>query len=119
MHLRPVGSSLTPSLVNTLLNRFSPNVYFPYGMSEVCAIAIASPAMLKKYPATSGKVKAWSKAQVVDENDQVLPAGKVGRFRVQVEGMATEYYQEPELSKERFRDGWFYTSDQGYIDKND
>lgn len=117
-HLRPVGSSLTPSLVDTLLNRFSPNVYFPYGMSEVCAIAIATPAMLKKYPTTSGKVKSWSKAQVVDENDQVLPAGNVGRFRVQVEGMATEYYQEPELSQERFRDGWFYTSDQGYIDKN-
>ena len=117
-HLRPVGSSLTPSLVNTLLNRFSPNVYFPYGISEVGAIAIATPAMLKKYPGTSGKVKTWSKAQVVNENDQVLSAGKVGHFRVQVEGMATKYYHEPELSKERFRDGWFYTSDQGYIDKN-
>jgi len=117
-HLRPVGSGLTKSLVDTLLSRVSPNVYFSYEMSEVCAIAIATPAMLKKYPSTSGKVKAWSKAQVVDENNQVLPAGKVGRFRVQAEGMATEYYQEPERTKERFRDGWFYTSDQGYIDKN-
>jgi tetratricopeptide (TPR) repeat protein len=117
-HLRPLGSGLTQSLVGTLLNRLSPNVYFPYGIIEVGAISIATPAMLKKYPGTSGKVKAWSKAQVVDENDQVLPAGKVGLFRVQVEAMATEYYQEPELSKERFRDGWFYTSDQGYIDKN-
>lgn len=117
-HLRPVGSGLPQSLVDSLLNRISPNVYFPYGACEVSTIAIATPAMLKKYPGTSGKVKAWSKAQVVDENDQVLPADKVGRFRVQVAAMASEYYQEPGLSKERFRDGWFYTSDYGYIDKN-
>lgn len=117
-HLRPIGSSLSESLLGTLINRISPNVYFPYGIDEVGAIAIATPAMLKKYPSTSGKLKAWSKAQVVDENDQALPAGKVGRFRIQVEGMASGYYQEPKLTKEHFRDGWFYTGDQGYIDKN-
>ncbi|MBU3620241.1 AMP-binding protein [Polynucleobacter sp. CS-Odin-A6] len=117
-HLRPFGSGLSESLVSTLLSRISPNVYFPYGITEVGAIAIATPAMLKEYPGTSGKVKAWSKAQVIDEQDNILPAGEVGRLRVQVAGMVTEYYKDPMLSKERFKDGWFYTSDQGYIDKN-
>ena len=116
-HLRPVGSSLSKPLLEALLTRISPNVYYPYGISEAGAISIATPSMLQKYPDTSGKIKSWSKAQIVDESGKVMKSGEVGRIRVKVEGMPTEYYQSPEVSKAKFRDGWFYSSDQGYINR--
>lgn len=114
-HLRPVGSSLSKGLLNDLLSRMSPNVYYPYGISEVGAISIATPSMLKLYPDTSGKVKSWSKAEIVDEHGKAMQSNQVGQIRVSVEGMPKEYYREPVVSKEKFRDGWFYSSDQGFI----
>ena len=116
-HLRPVGSGLSTPFIQDLITRFSPHVCFPYGISEVGAISLATAEMLQRYPETSGKIKDWSKAQVVDENDQVLPFGRSGQIRVAVAGMPNEYYGEPELSKLKFRDGWFYSSDHGYINE--
>jgi acyl-coenzyme A synthetase/AMP-(fatty) acid ligase len=116
-HLRPVGSSLSKSLLNALLSRMSPHVYFPYGMSEVGVISMATPSMLKQYPDTSGKIRSWCKAEIIDEDGQVLPQGQVGQIRVSLEGMTKGYFQAPEASKAKFRDGWFYTSDHGYIDE--
>ena len=117
-HLIPVGSVLSTPLIHDLITHFSPHVCFPYGISEVGAISIATAEMLQKRPETSGKIKEWSQAQVVDENDQVLPAGQAGQIRVAVAGMPNEYYGEPELSKSKFRDGWFYSNDHGYIDED-
>ncbi|QWE02865.1 class I adenylate-forming enzyme family protein [Polynucleobacter sp. JS-JIR-II-b4] len=116
-HLRPVGSSLSKPLLDALLTRVSPNVYYPYGISEVGAISIATPAMLKKYPRTSGKIKSWSKAEIVDENEMIVKAGEIGQIRVKVEGMTNQYYEAPDVSKAKFRDGWFYSSDHGYINE--
>jgi long-subunit acyl-CoA synthetase (AMP-forming) len=42
---------------------------------------------------------------------------QVGRLRMKWDGMFTEYYRDPVLTAERFRDGWFYPMDSARWDE--
>ena len=47
--------------------------------------------------------------------DHPLPDRKVGEIRIQGPSVSPGYFDEPELTKESFRNGWFYTGDLGYL----
>ncbi len=114
-YLRIVGGGLSEPLVALATSRLTPNVYLPYGISEVGAISMASPADLKLHPDHAGKPKKGVKVQVVDEKDKVLPAGEVGEIRVKMPVMLAGYHQDEEKTKAKFKNGWFYTSDIGTV----
>jgi acyl-coenzyme A synthetase/AMP-(fatty) acid ligase len=52
--------------------------------------------------------------QVVDDDDQVLPAGRTGVVRVRTTGVEA-YLDDPETSRAFFRGGWFYPGDLGML----
>jgi long-chain acyl-CoA synthetase len=52
--------------------------------------------------------------QVVDEQDQPLPAGRMGAVRVRQNGV-DGYLGDPATSRDFFRDGWFYPGDLGIL----
>lgn len=114
-YLRIVGGGLSEQLVALAMGRLTPNVYLPYGISEMGAICMASPADLKLHPDYAGKPKKGVKVQVVDEQDKVLPAGEVGEIRVKLPMMLAGYHLDEEKTKARFKNGWFYTSDIGTV----
>lgn len=114
-YLRIVGGGLSEQLVALATGRMTPNVYLPYGISEVGAISMALPADLQRHPDHAGKPKKGVKLQVVDENDKVLPTGEVGEIRVKMPMMLPGYYQDSEKTQVRFRNGWFYTNDIGTL----
>lgn len=114
-YLRIVGGGLSEQLVALATSRLTPHVYLPYGISEVGAISMASPADLKLHPDHAGKPKKGVKVQVVDEADKVLPAGEVGEIRVKLPVMLAGYHQDEEKTKAKFKNGWFYTSDIGTV----
>ena len=114
-YLRIVGGGLSEQLVALAMGRLTPNVYLPYGISEMGAISMASPADLKLHPDHAGKPKKGVKVQVVDEQDKVLPAGEVGEIRVKLPMMLPGYHLDEEKTKAKFKNGWFYTSDIGTV----
>lgn len=114
-YLRIVGGGLSEQQLALATGRLTPNVYLPYGVSEVGAITMASPADLQRYPDHSGKPKKGVKLQVVDANDKVLPPGEVGEIRVKMPMMLPGYHQDTEKTQARFRNGWFYTNDIGSV----
>ena len=114
-YLRIVGGGLSGHLVTLARSRLTPELYLPYGISEVGAISMATPELLASHPDHAGRPKPGVRIEAVDEDGHVLPIGQTGELRVQVPGMPQAYYLNPKRTAEKFRDGWFYTSDMGCI----
>jgi acyl-coenzyme A synthetase/AMP-(fatty) acid ligase len=114
-YLRIVGGGLSEHLVKLAKRRITPNIWLPYGISEVGAIAMADPALLDAHPDCAGRPKPGVEVEVVNPEGKALGPGETGELRVRVPGMPSEYYMNPERTAEKYRDGWFYTSDIGMI----
>lgn len=66
-------------------------------------------------PFDAGHPIPGSIVEIVDENDEPVPQGTVGRIRHRSFGMVHEYLGDPEGTARAFRDGWFYPGDLGFI----
>lgn len=114
--LQIVGGTPSKRLLDALLNRFTPNVLVVYGTVEIGPVSIATQELLRRSPESSGRLASWVTAEVVDPHDRPVPLGQTGRLRLKAEGMIHAYHLDPELTAERFRDGWYYPNDRARID---
>ena len=114
-HLRIVGGGMTERQIRVAKEKLTPNLYLPYGLSEVGAVSIATPELLDSHPTYAGRCKEGVQVEALDEQGEPLPPGEEGLLRILVPGMPQHYYDRPEASAERFRDGWFYSSDVGRV----
>ena len=113
-HLRLLGITPSPAFLDVVRRKVSPHIYIPYSMSEVGVVALATPETLAIAPRSSGRVVPGARLEVVGEDGEILAPGTPGEIRVAVEGMPSAYCgRDPDLS--RFRDGWFYPGDRGYV----
>jgi acyl-CoA synthetase (AMP-forming)/AMP-acid ligase II len=48
---------------------------------------------------------------IFDDDFNPLPAGEVGRLGYRGPGVATGFHEDPEATREVFRDGWFFPGD--------
>lgn len=83
-----------------------------YGLSETSpVIAAENDKVIKSgsvgVPMINDKIEIVNK----DENG-------IGEIRVKGPNIMLGYYEMPELTNEVLKDGWFYTGDLGYIDKD-
>jgi crotonobetaine/carnitine-CoA ligase len=68
-----------------------------------------------------GKPYPYLEVRIVDDSGNPLPAGRVGEIimRGKEPGLiAKGYLENPEATKEAFRDGWLYTGDLGRYDED-
>ena len=55
---------------------------------------------------------------IVDEDDDVVPAGQVGEICVRGETVMLGYWRRPEETEAAIRDGWMHTGDGGRLDED-
>ena len=123
---RPVPSSLTfarsssaalPARVMEELERvLGVPVVEAYGMTEA-AHQIATnprPPGVRK-PGSVGRAVGCEVA-VLDDAGRALAADAVGELAIRGPSVATGYLDAPEATAAAFRDGWFRTGDQGFVD---
>ncbi|MBN3911078.1 MAG: SDR family NAD(P)-dependent oxidoreductase [Nostoc sp. NMS1] len=61
---------------------------------------------------------AGASLRIVDENEQIVTEGTIGRLQVKGASVTSGYYQNPQANQEVFTpDGWFNTGDLGFIDQ--
>jgi acyl-coenzyme A synthetase/AMP-(fatty) acid ligase len=114
-HLRFIGGMPSRDLIAKLQRRCTPNIYISYAMTEVGVVAMATPETLALDPESTGPLQTWARLEAVDENDLPLPPEQEGEIRVRVEGMPTSYCLNVPADKNRFRNGWFYPGDRGFL----
>ncbi len=83
-----------------------------YGLSETAPVIAAENERAMKYGSV-GVPMINDEIEIVNKDDN-----NIGEIRVKGPNVMLGYYEMPELTKEVLKDGWFYTGDLGYFDKN-
>jgi acyl-CoA synthetase (AMP-forming)/AMP-acid ligase II len=68
--------------------------------------------------ASSGKPALNYEIRIVDENDNDVPIGEVGEIIGKSEAMTIGYWQMPEATAEKLKNGWLHTGDLGRVDED-
>ncbi|MBI5278605.1 MAG: acyl--CoA ligase [Burkholderiales bacterium] len=112
------GAAAPPALLRALEEKLCRNVQVMYGSTEAGMLARSDPAGRLRAADTAGQLLAGIEGQAVDDADQPLPAGQVGRlrFRGTPGSIATGYFGDDAATARSFREGWFYPGDLGAID---
>jgi len=115
--LMSYSSLLHPNEKMLVRNNLTPNFSDEYGTTEFWWISAATPEQQIQYAESVGKPFEGVDVQVVDQNHQPVAAGVTGLIRVKTDNMITQYYQNPEATKQHFKDGYFYPMDLGYLNE--
>ncbi len=114
IHLTVVGGKLSVAVLEKVKKRFTPHVQVVYGTDE-CGIVAAIAADRRQGDDEVGPPLPWVDVQVVDAKGQRLEAGQAGDIRIRGGGVIRGYRDDGPASDIRFRDGWFYPGDRGFL----
>ncbi len=105
------GGAPGDSKVIKEFNEFGIDVLQGYGLSETSPV-IAVEGYKRMKNGSVGKPLMNETVEIVDKDEN-----GIGEIRVKGPNVMLGYYEMPEITNEVFKDGWFYTGDLGYIDK--
>jgi acyl-coenzyme A synthetase/AMP-(fatty) acid ligase len=109
-----VSGSLPASLYERASARLTSTLFVTYGSTEAGYTSTSSPWSAQSR-GLANIVTPMTEVQIVDDNDQPLPAGVTGLIRVRSEEMVSGYLGDDALTREHFKDGWFYPGDVGSV----
>jgi benzoate-CoA ligase len=102
---------LPAELVRRWRARFGSEVLDGIGSTEVLHIYISNrPGCVR--PGSSGVPVPGYQVRITDEQGRELRAGEVGDLWVRGRSNASHYWNRPELTADRMRDGWFFSGDK-------
>ncbi|WP_428261884.1 AMP-binding protein [Haliangium sp.] len=81
-----------------------------YGMSETL-LTLSNPVVGERRPGSVGLPVPGFDIRVVDENGHDVTPGQPGELWVRGVGLMNGYWNQPEATRQAFRDGWFLTGD--------
>lgn len=109
------------ALLDTELQRFFYAIGMPmcqgYGLSEASPV-ISSNALHAIKFGSSGKLVKYMELKICDMDGNALPQGEKGEIVVKGDNVMMGYWNNPKATAETVKDGWLYTGDMGYMDKD-
>ena len=102
-----LGAAPVSSIVwDRVMALLATNIVYTYNANECGSICVMGREGV-------GAVRAGVQVSIVGPDDRELAQGQVGRVRVKSPAMVQSYLDNPEASRNNFKDGWFYTGDAG------
>ncbi len=92
-------------------------MYQGYGLSESAPI-ISSNAPLRHKLGSSGFIVDNLELKICDLKGQEVPLGEKGEIVVKGENVMKGYWKNEKATNEALQDGWLFTGDMGYVDKD-
>ncbi|MFD7181286.1 class I adenylate-forming enzyme family protein [Streptomyces sp. NPDC059904] len=117
------GAPISPQRLRDAVEFFGPVVAQGYGLGETTSVVAGlsseeitrgvqeDPELLQ----SCGRASYDTEIRVVDEAGRELGPREIGEVIVRGPDCVQEYWQEPELSAETFRDGWVHTGDLAWM----
>ncbi|MFF7774906.1 class I adenylate-forming enzyme family protein [Streptomyces tanashiensis] len=117
------GAPISPQRLRDAVTFFGPVVAQGYGLGETTSVvaglsgeeiahAVKDDAELLQ---SCGRATYDTEIRVVDEAGRELAPREVGEVIVRGPDCVREYWKEPELSADTFRDGWVHTGDLAWM----
>jgi fatty-acyl-CoA synthase len=108
------GSALAGDLATRFMDAFGDVVYNLYGSTEVGYVSVAGPRDLRDAPGTAGRPVRGNHVELLDDDDQPVPQGEIGRIfvgnSIQFEGYTGGGTKETVA-------GLMSTGDVGHVDE--
>lgn len=118
------GSPFPQEPLRRCIKRFGPIFVQGYGMTEAAPLlAFLGPkdhhleGARARLLRSAGRETALTRIRIVDDAGAELPPGAVGEVVARGHNIMRGYWNNPELTAERLRDGWLRTGDLGYLDE--
>jgi len=114
--IRSCSSALAPSLMEELEAAFRVPVIEAYGMTEAAHQMTSNPLPPGERKPGSVGVPAGPEVAIMDDGGRLLPPAAAGEIVIRGANVTRGYIGNPEANAAAYKDGWFRTGDQGYID---
>lgn len=121
-HCMSAGEPLNPEVIKIWREATGTTIHDFYGQTETVCL-ISNYRCMEIRPGSMGKPTPGHIVAIVDEEGNIVPTGREGLIAVKIEpekppGIFREYWQDEEKNKEVFRNGWYFTGDKAYKDKD-
>jgi acyl-CoA synthetase (AMP-forming)/AMP-acid ligase II len=112
----PIAPDLLKRCIDTLKCRFNQI----YGLTETAGPFTSLPFEHHdgERLLSCGRPMFGGRARIAGPNGEDLPLGEIGEICYQGESLMAGYWARPEATADAIRDGWFYSGDAGYMDKD-
>ena len=106
------GGAPGDSKIAEKFRNFGIEIVQGYGLSETAPV-IAAESLNYVRNGSVGHVMINDTVEIENKDEN-----EIGEIKVKGPNVMLGYYEMPELTKEVLKNGWFYTGDLGYIDKD-
>ncbi len=89
-----------------------------YGMTEAFGVSLTPPHRAADMIGSAGFPMLHVEVRIADSNGRECPRGEVGEIQVRGPGITPGYWNEPELTRAAFVDGWLKTGDAARQDES-
>jgi acyl-CoA synthetase (AMP-forming)/AMP-acid ligase II len=113
------GGPSPPALVAEARRRFDAAYSIRYSSTESGGIGTATAFDADDDEAlfTVGRPRPGVELEIRDDDDQRVRRGEVGEIVLRSPTMLSEYWRDPEATRETLRGGWLHTGDLGRLDE--
>jgi benzoate-CoA ligase family protein len=109
------GEALPETLYHRWMDTFGVELLDGLGTAEMWHIFVTN-TVGDVRPGTLGKVVPGFEIKVCDDDGEEVGPGEVGRLWVRGDSLALGYHDNPDLTREAFREGWFVGGDLVSVD---
>jgi acyl-coenzyme A synthetase/AMP-(fatty) acid ligase len=113
MMMSVASGSISEAQAQAVRTRITPNLYSSVGSTETITFAftrLQTPEDRRWHCLVEGRG-----LEIVGDDEQPLPAGRMGLVRVSTDDGPTQYLNDPAATASFFRAGYFYPGDLGVI----
>lgn len=119
-HCFSAGEPLNPEVIRIWREGIGLLIYDGYGQTETCNLLANFRCLDVKWGSMGKPAPGWD-VMIVDDEGNELPNGEEGHIAVNLRekrpiGLLKEYWNNPSVNSNSFRNGLYYTGDKAYRD---